>query len=173
VVQIESTSRPVWTGRRELRPSYLKDAVLKPSERLRLMGFTSYAEYLHSPHWLAVKRAWIDLGPLRECFVCGAAQFDLHHRTYSHLGRERWGDIIPLCNSCHGRAHSLVKSGEGSQLWTAVADLLTIDGQPRRKHRIWGTAFARRMGGKWVTISPDTSAELQTRIDWGIARRTL
>jgi 5-methylcytosine-specific restriction endonuclease McrA len=36
-------------------------------------------------------------------------KFNLHHKTYERLGRERTTDLIILCDDCHEKVHSLDK----------------------------------------------------------------
>jgi hypothetical protein len=42
----------------------------------------------------------------RRCQRCGVrGPLDVHHLTYRRLGRERPGDLLALCESCHGALH--------------------------------------------------------------------
>jgi hypothetical protein len=71
----------------------------------RALGFDSYAAYLRSPHWRALRRQALDLAQ-RRC-PCGArTELQVHHLTYARLGAERLGDLAVLCRGCHRRAHS-------------------------------------------------------------------
>ena len=37
--------------------------------------------------------------------LCGHPWYQLHHRTYSRLGRENLLDLLPLCRDCHELTH--------------------------------------------------------------------
>jgi hypothetical protein len=42
----------------------------------------------------------------RRCQRCGApGPLDVHHLTYARLGRERPGDLLAVCESCHQALH--------------------------------------------------------------------
>jgi hypothetical protein len=48
----------------------------------------------------------------RRCQRCGArGPLDVHHLTYRALGRERPGDLLALCESCHGALHGRPRGG--------------------------------------------------------------
>jgi hypothetical protein len=48
----------------------------------------------------------------RRCQRCGApGPLDVHHRTYARLGRERPGDLLALCESCHRALHGRTSGG--------------------------------------------------------------
>lgn len=67
-----------------------------------------YKSYMGSPAWRATKERWRDRRPRRRrCQVCGARHYDLHHRTYVRLGRERLRDLVPLCQRHHHALHAL------------------------------------------------------------------
>jgi hypothetical protein len=56
------------------------------------------------------------------CFVCGARNFVLHHRTYERFGAgAEWdSDLVPLCSSHHDVVHAFVERNlEDDALWNA------------------------------------------------------
>ncbi len=72
---------------------------------------------MSSPAWYRRRRLWLaefreaaDKDPV--CVVCGEAwrlsHDDLHHRSYRRLGHEVFGDLVPMCRSCHARLHVLL-----------------------------------------------------------------
>lgn len=74
------------------------------SERLALGGFSTYAEYLRSPHW----RAFSASVRKRSCerAGCGArTKLEVHHVTYVRLGAELPTDVRTLCKRCHTLIH--------------------------------------------------------------------
>lgn len=73
--------------------------------KLRKLGYTSYRDYLASDHWRALRRAYCEAGLPQCCLACGSPWFQLHHRTYTRLGREQLGDLLPLCGDCHTKVH--------------------------------------------------------------------
>lgn len=76
-----------------------------------------YSRYLSSPQWRAFRAAWWSTydrtHKIRRCYVCGISQaehgrhLELHHRTYERLGKERFGDLVPICGggpqTCHAK----------------------------------------------------------------------
>jgi hypothetical protein len=82
--------------------------------RIRRRG--RYASYIESEAWFRRREQWhaehVDsTGAEPTCAVCDAAwtlsRGDLHHRTYDRLGRERYGDLIPMCRVHHAALHEL------------------------------------------------------------------
>ena len=50
----------------------------------------------------------------RRCQRCGArGPLDVHHLTYRTLGRERPGDLLAVCERCHGVLHGRPAGGGG------------------------------------------------------------
>jgi hypothetical protein len=72
--------------------------------RLRELG-TTYREYLAGPYWAGVRARYRASGMPQECLACGAARFQLHHRSYQRLGCELLTDLVPLCAACHTLVH--------------------------------------------------------------------
>lgn len=44
----------------------------------------------------------------------------LHHHTYLRLGNELNEDLVPLCQTCHGRAHQIHRTGNVGDLTAAT-----------------------------------------------------
>lgn len=68
---------------------------------LHRMGFSSYADYLASPLWQAVRKKAIRRNG--NCAVCREPATDVHHRSYSEavlLGHDL-SQLMPLCRTCH------------------------------------------------------------------------
>lgn len=101
VVNIATTKRPVRTKRQRANKGVSK----RLEKSARGLGFDSYAAYLRSPHWQALRRQALDLARRRcPCGACTGLQ--VHHLTYARLGAERLGDLAVLCRGCHRRVHS-------------------------------------------------------------------
>jgi hypothetical protein len=79
--------------------------------RLQSLGYTSYAEYLGSPHWQNVRRRYRESWLPQEC-ICGDDDVQLHHMTYDRVGEERLEDLTPLCRTCHAMIHALEYRGD-------------------------------------------------------------
>lgn len=75
-----------------------------------------YVNYLKSKHWMLLRTKLIQNHPY--CEVCESTEkpLQLHHLTYSRLGRERDSDLVPLCNDCHILVHQLEKTVTDEQL---------------------------------------------------------
>lgn len=92
------------------------------SQRLRRLGYASYAAYLSSPHWQDVRKRYYASGLYRGCcHGCGATNvpLEIHHRTYKRFGKEWLMDLMPLCRGCHQASHDMER--RGYQLWQATS----------------------------------------------------
>ncbi len=64
----------------------------------------SYEHYLHSEHWGVTRKKY--LTSESRCKVCGSTdRLELHHKTYTNLGKETEEDFLILCHSCHTKIH--------------------------------------------------------------------
>jgi hypothetical protein len=73
--------------------------------KAREAGYASYAAYLRSPHWLALREAVFSRDRHR-CRRCGAVKnLVVHHRYYGRLGAESMSSLTTLCGPCHIREH--------------------------------------------------------------------
>src|SRR5690348_9129199 len=82
---------------------------MKFQERLRSVGFSSYADYLKSDHWREFKVKYRASGASVWCAVCGGGGIQLHHHTYERLGCELPTDVTPLCRGHHEAVHEWLK----------------------------------------------------------------
>ena len=65
-----------------------------------------YEATLRSPEWHRVRRETIRQQGRRCAWCGGGGRLDVHHLTYTRLGRELPGDVVALCPTCHATAHS-------------------------------------------------------------------
>ncbi len=79
-------------------------------DRLAELGYASYQAYLTGDHWSDFRRRYLEGGMPSKCLVCGGKHVQLHHVTYMRLGREEFGDVIPLCHSHHTDVHTWLKN---------------------------------------------------------------
>ncbi len=101
------------------------------SQRLRKLGYPSYAAYLSSAHWQDVRRRFYASGLyLGCCHGCGLRNvpLEIHHRTYKRFGKEYLRDLMALCRDCHQSAHNVER--KGVQLWAATGRAI---GKRRKK----------------------------------------
>lgn len=76
------------------------------------MTAKEYTKYLKSAHWQEFGREYRTADDtLHQCWVCGSADYDLHHWTYIRIGNENQSDVIPLCREHHKTVHKAVKAG--------------------------------------------------------------
>jgi HNH endonuclease len=81
--------------------------------RMQQLGFPTYADYLASGHWQALRRRYF--ATHHGCQECGrSVRIALHHTTYQRLGAERLSDLIGLCDECHRAAHLLADGKKAS-----------------------------------------------------------
>lgn len=69
----------------------------------------SYKDYLKSKHWKDLRIEYLNTDLPKKCLVCDNPNFQLHHRSYTRLGKERILDLIPLCGCCHKKIHDYIK----------------------------------------------------------------
>lgn len=82
-------------------------------QKLRALGFSSYADYIASPVWVATRSRYRASDLPQDCQLCGADEIiQLHHRTYERVGEELLTDLVPLCPTCHVLVHTLRKRGD-------------------------------------------------------------
>lgn len=81
------------------------------NQRLRELGFNTYAEYLASGRWAAAKARYRASEEPQEC-MCGETDVQIHHKTYERVGEELPADLRALCRRCHVMMHVLERGGQ-------------------------------------------------------------
>jgi hypothetical protein len=77
---------------------------------LARLGFRTLREYRQSDLWRGTKQRYRRSDYPQRCLICGAREFDLHHRSYARLGAEELFDLVPLCHFHHLFLHELLDS---------------------------------------------------------------
>ena len=74
--------------------------------RFRLFSCSmAYKDYLTTKHWTELKKV-IKEQYSHACSLCVSREnLHVHHRSYTRIGREFWGDVILLCAKCHELFH--------------------------------------------------------------------
>ena len=109
------------------------------AEALAFVGFDSYAEYLRSDIWAAIKARLMfkSNGNRRYCKVCNKKPaHTLHHLSYSIpvlLGKES-NQLIPICAGCH-KAIEFTSGGSKRTDGKSVASAMKSRIQRRRGKR--------------------------------------
>lgn len=81
-----------------------------------------YEDWLASPRWHKRRQRWASEEQRRYgrivCALCGArwsqSRGDLHHLSYSRMGRERHEDLMAMCRPCHELVHRAI---DASRSW--------------------------------------------------------
>ena len=81
-----------------------------------------YTDWLASPGWHRRRQRWASEEQRRYgrivCALCGArwsqSRGDLHHLSYSRMGRERHEDLMAMCRPCHELVHQAI---DASRSW--------------------------------------------------------
>jgi 5-methylcytosine-specific restriction endonuclease McrA len=68
----------------------------------------SYADYLLTPEWRAVRYRKLTMAGHRCEFCNNPRSLNVHHRVYDRRGRELLKDLRVLCRSCHQRHHGIL-----------------------------------------------------------------
>jgi hypothetical protein len=63
--------------------------------------------YLYSEHWRDLAREVKAAAKYKCADCCERKPLQCHHLTYALVGHEAPGDVIPLCDNCHGMRHGL------------------------------------------------------------------
>lgn len=64
-----------------------------------------YAEYLKTPHWLALRGHFC--GKTDRCYACDTPRcLQIHHTSYENLGHEGIREFIVVCRDCHEKIHA-------------------------------------------------------------------
>jgi hypothetical protein len=81
----------------------------KASERER--WWSRYRRHLESPEWKAIRAKVLERCH-HVCEGCGAEKaWQVHHKSYEHLGHEFLFELLGLCDNCHARWHGKQKRG--------------------------------------------------------------
>ena len=101
--------------------------------RRRIKRRVAYGCWMASDQWLQVRRRWQEEWTARHgqhprCAVCYAPWClfggDLHHRSYRHLGQERFEDLVACCRGCHERIHAVM---EAHPMWRRMERAVASD----------------------------------------------
>ena len=71
----------------------------------------NYKKYLGSREWKERRAEWMSRNDC-DCYCCGKKWrkgFNLHHRTYERLGKEKDTDMVMVCLPCHDQIHELYR----------------------------------------------------------------
>lgn len=69
-----------------------------------------YLEYLNSNEWKKIRRQKAKEQNYK-CEICGVEVkkgFNIHHKSYEHLGKERMNELLFVCKDCHKVVHKLI-----------------------------------------------------------------
>ena len=74
-------------------------------ENREILGSMSYAEYLQSDAWKALRDKVLKRAS-GVCEGCGTAKaVQAHHLRYAHIGHEFLWELVAVCLACHERVH--------------------------------------------------------------------
>ena len=78
--------------------------------------YIDYKEYVTSDAWQKSERRLNCIKAARnKCQMCGAMfGLEVHHITYTNLGKELPQDLVLLCISCHEYTHAMAGKGAKS-----------------------------------------------------------
>lgn len=117
--------------------------VWERDRRVRELGYTNYADYIHSVRWYETRRRYRASDRPQDCQLCGGdKQIALHHLTYERVGNERLDDLLPLCNDCHQLVHALAARGAIDGIDLAALKPLVDEARAERNR----TAMAEQNG---------------------------
>lgn len=104
-----------------------------------------YNAYLQSDEWRR-KRKEKAIEQNYTCEICGKVVptgFNIHHKTYRHLGHEPLNDLMFLCESCHmelhrqeriKKANKAKKEEDKKTCFTCkYSQIMTYTGKPKRQ----------------------------------------
>lgn len=78
---------------------------IRRNQYLKRKGLT-YKQYLKSKHWNKISTKYKTKFPI--CEVCKKSKStQVHHNHYENIGKEKYWDLIAICNDCHKTKHNL------------------------------------------------------------------
>lgn len=103
--------RHVFARLRGNKKKTMKRYVKILKEHLWNLGYERYSDYLSGSYWAHYRECYF-MKHEKVCFLCNKhGGIQLHHLCYDRLGSEQEGDVVPLCDDCHCRAHRLINKG--------------------------------------------------------------
>ena len=99
----------------------VRSAYAKRDRVLWKLGYNSYAEYLASPLWKAIRARVLAASP--ECSACPRKATQVHHQRYTEpvLRGQLDHCLSPVCGSCHKKAEFGERRGKPFKLTPKVA----------------------------------------------------
>ena len=88
----------------------------KLGKQMKILGFTTYKEFLLSDLWRVFKIQIRKVYDISRCFKCGSGEkVSLHHISYKNLLNP--SNIAVLCSKCHLNQHKekSINMGIGAQ----------------------------------------------------------
>lgn len=148
------------------------------------LAVDEYPAYMGSPEWAAKREEWRDAHPFgRRCRVCLTRPYELHHRTYAHLGHEKvrsgvwvWpvasvlaaaalvGSVVALVGLVLCGLGLLRRGYLRSTAWFGRADLVPLC----RRHHETVSGMHRRAQGGYLSVEAATDAVLRSAF-WRVA----
>lgn len=101
--------------REELLLKSEKESKKKYFGKLKLLGISSYKEYLSSNYWKQIKDKMYSSKIPKKCYCCGSSkQLNVHHKKYKlrDIDSKILTNFIFLCNDCHREVHNLQKDNK-------------------------------------------------------------
>ena len=72
----------------------------------------SYKNYLLTEHWKNTKERFYKTKKNKSCKICDSKKrLNVHHKTYTNIGKELMRDLVCLCESCHEDVHYEIEIG--------------------------------------------------------------
>lgn len=78
---------------------------------IKKLGYSSYKEYLNSPHWAKTKNE-VYKRHGKKCYICGSLnKIQIHHLIYTvkNIKRGSTSNLMPVCYICHESIYELGK----------------------------------------------------------------
>lgn len=121
-------SRALTMSKRDPKETHIKKRKKKkPQLKIKpaIKKFKSYKEYLSSPEWKN-KRLKVLRRANYICEICGIKKaYQVHHKTYKRIYKEKLSDLIATCGICHQAEHNLLTD---DQIEKAIDDLMIKGG---------------------------------------------
>ena len=77
----------------------------------------TYEEYLKTRHWRLLRLKVAKKRHFR-CEFCGEKfenHYEIHHKHYNSLGKEKIDDLMFLCKNCHNDLHIALKANKNTE----------------------------------------------------------
>lgn len=101
--------------KREPKKKHPKRKKQFPKPKPKVRFYKNYKEYLSSPEWNLKRKKVLDRANYI-CEICKTKRaYQVHHKNYKRIYKEKLSDLIATCGICHQAEHNLLSEDQISE----------------------------------------------------------